>query len=57
MVDGDEPNLRYEEVVKTLLEIGYTGWMSTEYEGGTTDSFKICQAHQKMVNGYIKKHR
>jgi sugar phosphate isomerase/epimerase len=55
MVDGDEPNLRYEEVVKTLLDINYTGWMSSEFEGGKADSFEIVQAHQKMVNGYIQK--
>jgi sugar phosphate isomerase/epimerase len=56
IVNGDEPDIRYEEVVETLLKIGYTGWMSTEYEGGSGDSFEICQAHQNMVNGYIKKH-
>ena len=57
IVAGDEPDLRYEEVVKTLLDIGYTGWMSTEYEGGPTDTFEIAKAHQAMVKGYIQKHR
>ena len=56
ILDGDEPNLRYEDVVKTLLDIGYTGWMSTEYEGAPTDTFAIARAHQDMVNGYIKKY-
>ena len=56
IVNGDEPNLRYEEVVKTLIDIGYTGWMSTEYEGAPTDTFAIAKAHQDMVNGYIKKY-
>jgi len=56
IVDGDEPNLRYEEVVKTLLEIGYTGWVSTEYEGGPIDTFEVAKAHQDMMNGYINKH-
>ena len=56
LVDGDEPNLRYEDVVKTLLEMGYTGWMCTEYEGAPTDAFAIAKAHQNMVNGYIKKY-
>jgi len=56
IVNGDEPDLRYEEVVKTLIEIGYTGWMSTEYEGAQTDSYAVCKAHQDMVNGYIKKY-
>lgn len=57
IVDGDEPDLRYEEVVKVLVENGYTGWMSSEYEGGEGDSFEIVQAHQKMVNGYIAKYQ
>jgi sugar phosphate isomerase/epimerase len=54
--DGDEPDLRYEEVVKTLLDIGYTGWMSSEYEGGPTNTFEIVKAHQAMVNRYIQKY-
>ncbi len=57
IVDGDEPDLRYEEVVKTLLDIGYTGWLSSEYEGGPTDAFAIVQAHQAMIQRYIQKHR
>ncbi len=56
MVDGDEPDLRYEEVVKTLLEINYTGWMSSEFEGGKADSFEIIKTHQAMVNRYIEKY-
>ena len=57
MVNGDEPNLRYEEVVKTLLDINYTDWMSSEFEGAAEDSFKIVQAHQAMIEGYIAKHK
>jgi sugar phosphate isomerase/epimerase len=56
IVDGDEPDLRYDEVVKTLLDIGYEGWVSTEYEGGPIDTFEIAKAHQNMMKGYIKKH-
>lgn len=56
IVNGDEPNLRYEEVVKALLDIGYTGWMSSEYEGGPADSFAIVQAHQAMIKRYMDKH-
>lgn len=56
IVDGDEPDLRYEEVVKTLLDIGYTGWLSSEYEGGPTDTFAVVQAHQAMIKRYIAKY-
>ena len=57
MENGDEPDLRYEEVVKALLENNYQGWMSSEYEGASTDSFFIVQEHQKMVHGYIEKYK
>lgn len=53
IVDGVDPDLRYQEVVKALLDIGYTGWMSSEYEGGPTDTFAVVQAHQVMVKRYI----
>lgn len=56
IVDGDEPDLRYEEVVKALLELGYEGWMTTEYEGGPTDTFAVCKAHQDMVKRYIAQY-
>jgi sugar phosphate isomerase/epimerase len=53
--DGDEPDLRYEEIVRTLLENGYTGWVNSEYEGDA-DSFAVVQAHQAMVRRYIAKY-
>jgi sugar phosphate isomerase/epimerase len=54
MVDGDEPTLRYKEFVRVLVESGYKGWMSSEYEGPAgVDTFEIVRAHQKMVKGYI----
>lgn len=56
LVDGEEPNLRYEDVVKALIDMEYTGWMSTEYEGGRTDGFAIVKAHQDMVKRYIQKY-
>lgn len=56
MVDGDEPNLRYEEIVQTLVELGYQGWMVSEYEGGT-NSLAAVRAHQEMVQKYMKTAR
>jgi sugar phosphate isomerase/epimerase len=55
MVDGDEPDVRYEEFVQALVAGGYSGWMSSEYEGPDTDSFEILKAHQAMVTRYIRK--
>ena len=51
--NGDEPDLRYEEIVHALLQNGYSGWVSSEYEGDAPDSFAIVQAHQAMIKRYI----
>jgi sugar phosphate isomerase/epimerase len=56
IVNGDEPDVRYEEYVKALILGGYRGWMSSEYEGPDTDSFAVVKAHQAMVRGYIAKY-
>ena len=41
--NGDEPDLRYEEVVKTLLEIGYTGNRGTAH-GAAVKLHRGCEA-------------
>lgn len=56
MAEGDEPDVRYEELVKALLDGGYQGWMSSEYEGPDTDSFEIVKAHQGMVRRYVAQY-
>ena len=56
IVNGDEPDVRYEEYVKALIAGGYKGWMSSEYEGPDTDSFEVVKAHQAMVHRYIAKY-
>jgi sugar phosphate isomerase/epimerase len=53
MQDGTEPNLRYEEVVRELLDGGYSGWMSSEFEGDAPHSLPMVQQHQAMIKGYI----
>lgn len=53
IVDGDEPDLRYRELVSSLLSSGYRGWMSSEYEGDAPDSFEIVSAHQAMIRRYM----
>lgn len=56
IVNGDEPDVRYEEYVRALMAGGYKGWMSSEYEGPDTGSFEIVKAHQAMVKRYIRKY-
>jgi hypothetical protein len=56
MKDGDEPDVRYGEFVHALVDGGYDGWMSSEYEGPPADTFAILKAHQAMVQRYISKY-
>jgi sugar phosphate isomerase/epimerase len=54
IVDGDEPDIRYQEAVETLLAGGYQGWLSSEYEGpGNVNSFDSVHGHQAMIQRYI----
>lgn len=49
--DGEEPDVRYHDVVQALLRAAYSGWMSTEYEGPPQgSSFLMAQAHQQMIH-------
>ena len=57
MKNGDEPSIRFEEVIKELVEGGYDGWMSSEYEGpGDVDTFHLVREHQEMARRYIGKY-
>ncbi len=69
IVDGDEPDLRYRDLVASLMHNGYTGWISSEYEGavgvgesGSTitdprDSFEMLTAQHAMIRGYMDEFR
>jgi sugar phosphate isomerase/epimerase len=53
MHDGDEPNIRFEEVVKVLVEEKYSGWISSEYEGAPgVDTFELVRQQQAMIRRY-----
>jgi hypothetical protein len=57
MENGIEPNLRFEEVVKMLVEEAYSGWISSEYEGpGGVDTFDLVRQQQAMIEGFRKKY-
>jgi len=57
IVNGDEPDVRYEEIVAALIKGGYRGWMSAEYEGSSdVNSFVSVKAYQDMVHRYIAKY-
>ncbi|MFG3292561.1 sugar phosphate isomerase/epimerase family protein [Streptomyces sp. NPDC048179] len=50
--DGDEPNLRYRELVEVVHRGGYQGWISSEYEGDAPDSFVVVSEHQAMIRRF-----
>jgi sugar phosphate isomerase/epimerase len=57
--NGQEPSIPYEQIVKSLVEGGWSnGWLSTEYEGGRpeVDSFEVTKGFLEMVRGYIAKY-
>ena len=54
--NGIEPNLRYQEIVATLIDGGYQGWLSSEFEGATPNSFVTLQQHQAMIRGFAETH-
>jgi sugar phosphate isomerase/epimerase len=52
---GDEPSIDYPAIISLLDEIGYAGWISTEWEGhvftgpGEADSLDMVAAQQRLV--------
>lgn len=61
ITDGDEPDLRYRDLVRTLSRLGYDGWISSEYEGAVgigggesdpRDSFELVAAHHRMIRRF-----
>lgn len=53
MENGDEPDVRFEEVVHALLAGGYRGWISSEFEGDAPNSLEMVMAHQAMLRRYV----
>jgi sugar phosphate isomerase/epimerase len=55
MVDGDEPDIRYRDVVAALIDGGYNGWLSSEFEGDREqNSFLQCAEQQQMLHRFAK---
>lgn len=65
MVDGEEPDIRFEETVQALVVGEYKGWISSEYEGRIStgcegppedDTFAVVEAHQAMLRRFQAKY-
>ena len=59
--NGNEPSVPYEELVNVFRENGYSGSLSSEYEGwqwdenphGMADGFAMVEGHQKLVRSVL----
>jgi sugar phosphate isomerase/epimerase len=56
MRDGDEPDIRYRDLVFALLDNDYRGWVSSEYEGEPADSFALVAEQQAMIRRYASEY-
>lgn len=54
--DGNEPNIDYPAIINLLADVGYGGWISTEWEGhafvgpGVVDSLDLVASQQALVH-------
>jgi len=60
MVKGEIPAVPFETLTRYLIEGGYTGWMSTEFEGSNLgeypDSFEIVKLQHALVKRFQAKY-
>jgi sugar phosphate isomerase/epimerase len=60
IVNGEIPEVQFDGVVRALVQGGFKGWMSTEFEGGVlgeyANSFEVVKAHQALMNRLIAKY-
>jgi sugar phosphate isomerase/epimerase len=54
---GDEPSVPYAELMRVFGEAGYTGTMSSEWEGSMwapdADGFAMVKAHQELLRRHL----
>jgi len=54
---GDEPSIDHETIMDVLVEAGYTGFISSEWEGHAyTDAesgYDLCRAHHDLCRKLI----
>jgi sugar phosphate isomerase/epimerase len=55
--DGIEPAVPVAETIRVLVEGGYTGYISSEYEGWhwdiASDAFEMVQREQRIIRGVL----
>jgi sugar phosphate isomerase/epimerase len=57
--DGDEPSIDHETIMDVLVRAGYTGSISSEWEGhaytDAMDGYEVCRAHHDLCRRLILK--
>lgn len=60
MVNGEIPDVPFEQLTRILVQGGYTGWMSTEFEGTNLgaypDAFEIVKLHHALIRRFQAKY-
>jgi hypothetical protein len=56
---GDEPSVPYPELLSVLVESGYSGYISSEWEGwhwdDTPDPFAMVQNHHRLLESILSR--
>jgi sugar phosphate isomerase/epimerase len=54
---GDEPSIPHEEILRVLVEGGYTGYISSEWEGwhwdDRSDAWTMVEGQQRLMAGIL----
>jgi sugar phosphate isomerase/epimerase len=54
---GDEPSIPHEELLRVLVEGGYSGYISSEWEGwhwdNRSDAFAMVEGQQRLMRGIL----
>lgn len=56
LAGDDVADLRYRELTEVLVDSGYSGWISSEYEGPPADSFRMVAGQQAIIRRYEREH-
>jgi sugar phosphate isomerase/epimerase len=55
--DGEEPAVPIADTIRVLIEAGYDGYVSSEYEGWhwdtTNDAFEMVKREQRIIRGVL----
>jgi hypothetical protein len=57
---GEEPAVPHDELLGLLVDVGYTGYISSEWEGwhwdSSPDPFEMVEAHHRLSRAVLDRH-